>query len=181
MNPTLPRWADVLLLPLLNLGVALLAAGIVVALVGYDPWQVLAALVHGAFGTARGFSYTLYYATTFVFTGLAVAVAYHAGLFNIGGEGQAMMGGLGAALVGLNSVLGIVSPAKFQHGRLAIRTHGRCGKWHPRALGGIAAVKPDWHHTVSVSSNHSDACKRSRQGCGKHQIVGIIQLRQAHG
>jgi len=101
MSSTLPRWADVLLLPLLNLGMALLVAGSVVALVGYDPWQVLVALVHGAFGTARGFSYTLYYATTFIFTGLAVAVAFHAGLFNIGGEGQAMLGGLGTALVAM--------------------------------------------------------------------------------
>ena len=67
---------------------------------GRTRWQVLAVLLHGAFGTARGFSYTLYYATTFVFTGLAVAVAFHGGLFNIGGEGQAMLGGLGTALVG---------------------------------------------------------------------------------
>jgi simple sugar transport system permease protein len=57
--------------------------------------------VQGAFGTPRGLSYTLYYATTFVFTGLAVAVASHGGLFNIGGEGQAIMGGLGTGLVAL--------------------------------------------------------------------------------
>ncbi len=43
----------------------------------------------------------MYYATTFVFTGLAVAVAFHGGLFNIGGEGQAIMGGLGTGLVAL--------------------------------------------------------------------------------
>ena len=42
--------------------------------------------------------YTLYYATNFIFTGLAVAVAFHAGLFNIGGEGQAYLGGLGCGL-----------------------------------------------------------------------------------
>ena len=65
-----------------------------------SPAQVLALLVKGAFGTPRGLSYTLYYATTFVFTGLAVAVAFHGGLFNIGGEGQAMMGGLGAGAGG---------------------------------------------------------------------------------
>jgi ABC-type uncharacterized transport system permease subunit len=65
-------------------------------LVGFEPGQVLALLVKGAFGSKAGISYTLYYATTFVFTGLAVAVAFHGGLFNIGGEGQAMMGGLGA-------------------------------------------------------------------------------------
>jgi len=79
------------------------------------PWQVLALLVKGAFGSAAGVSYTLYYATTFVFTGLSVAVAYHCGLFNIGGEGQAMMGGLGAGLAALalgpNASAWVVLPA----------------------------------------------------------------------
>ncbi len=98
---TLPRWADVALLPVVCLAIALLASGGVVALVGQNPTQVLAALIDGAFGSARGLSYTLYYATSFIFTGLAVAVAFHAGLFNIGGEGQATLGGLGAALVAL--------------------------------------------------------------------------------
>lgn len=98
---TLPRWADLVLLPAVCLAVALLVAGGVVALVGQSPSEVIAVLVHGAFGTARGFSYTLYYATTFVFTGLAVAVAFHGGLFNIGGEGQAILGGLGTGLVAL--------------------------------------------------------------------------------
>ena len=101
MKGALPRWAELWLLPLLNLGLALAAAGAVVAFVGQDPKQVLSLLLHGAFGSARGISYTLYYATTFVFTGLAVAVAFHAGLFNIGGEGQAMLGGLGTGLVAL--------------------------------------------------------------------------------
>ena len=45
--------------------------------------------------SGEGIGYTLYYATNFIFTGLAVAVAFHAGLFNIGGEGQAYIGGLG--------------------------------------------------------------------------------------
>ena len=98
---TLPRWADLELLPVVSLVVALLAAGTVVALVGQDPLLVLQVLLDGAFGSARGLSYTLYYATTFVFTGLAVAVAFHGGLFNIGGEGQAIMGGLGTGLVAL--------------------------------------------------------------------------------
>lgn len=97
----LPRWADLVLLPLVCLAVALLAAGGVVALVGQDPLEVIQALVRGAFGTQRGLSYTLYYATTFIFTGLAVSVAFHAGLFNIGGEGQAILGGLGTGLIAL--------------------------------------------------------------------------------
>lgn len=97
----LPRWADLYLLPVVCLAVAMLAASVVVALVGQHPAQVIGVLVQGAFGSARGFSYTLYYATTFVFTGLAVAVAFHGGLFNIGGEGQAIMGGLGTGLAAL--------------------------------------------------------------------------------
>ncbi len=98
---TMPRWADLVLLPIVCLLIALLVAAGVVALVGQNPAEVIAVLVHGAFGTARGISYTLYYATTFVFTGLAVAVAFHGGLFNIGGEGQAVLGGLGTGLVAL--------------------------------------------------------------------------------
>jgi len=101
MNQPLPRWADLLLLPAINLAVALLAAGVMVALVGQSPLDVLVVLVRGAFGTERGLSYTLYYATTFVFTGLAVAVAFHGGLFNIGGEGQAIVGGLGTGMAAL--------------------------------------------------------------------------------
>ena len=97
----LPRWADLVLLPALCLGVALLAAAAVVAMVGQNPAEVILVLVQGAFGSPRGLSYTLYYATTFVFTGLAVAVAAHGGLFNIGGEGQAIMGGLGTGLAAL--------------------------------------------------------------------------------
>ncbi len=97
----LPRWLDVAVLPLVNLALALVVCAVVVAVVGLDPLQVISLLIKGAFGSKAGLSYTLYYATTFVFTGLAVAVAFHGGLFNIGGEGQAMLGGLGCALVAL--------------------------------------------------------------------------------
>jgi simple sugar transport system permease protein len=97
----LPRWVDLLVVPLLNLALALLVAGLVVLAAGFQPGQVLALLVKGAFGSQAGIAYTLYYATTFVFTGLAVAVAFHGGLFNIGGEGQAMVGGLGVGLAAL--------------------------------------------------------------------------------
>lgn len=100
-NHSLPHWAEYLLLPLLNLAIALLVSGVVVSLIGQDPVQVIKVLIKGAFGSQRGFSYTLYYATSFIFTGLAVAVALKGGLFNIGGEGQAVMGGLSTGLVAL--------------------------------------------------------------------------------
>ena len=95
----LPAWADYGLIPLLNLIVAFLVAGLVVLLVGESPVRAAGILVKGAFGGGQNIAYTLYYATNFIFTGLAVAVAFHCGLFNIGGEGQAYVGGLGVALV----------------------------------------------------------------------------------
>ena len=97
----LPRWIDIGLLPLWNLAIALLVAGLVVMVIGHSPAQALGVLLNGALGSVRGLGYSLYYATTFIFTGLAVAVAIHAGLFNIGGEGQATLGGLGVALLAL--------------------------------------------------------------------------------
>jgi simple sugar transport system permease protein len=92
-------WITPALLPLLNLVVALLLSALVVLLVGESPGRALRILVGGAFGDAEAVGYTLYYATTFVFTGLAVAVAFHGGLFNIGAEGQAYLGGLGVTLL----------------------------------------------------------------------------------
>ena len=97
----LPAWADYGLIPLINLLVAFLVAGLVVMLVGENPLRAAVILVDGAFGSGQGLAYTLYYATNFIFTGLAVAVAFHCGLFNIGGEGQAYIAGLGVAFVAL--------------------------------------------------------------------------------
>jgi simple sugar transport system permease protein len=95
----LPWWADYALLPLLNLALALIVAGLVVLVTGSNPLEAVTAMVQGAVGTGEGIGYTLYYATDLIFTGLAVAVAFHCGLFNIGAEGQAYVGGLGLTLV----------------------------------------------------------------------------------
>ena len=95
----LPAWADIGLIPLINVLLAFLSAGVVVALIGENPLEAVQVLIRGAFGYDEGVGYTLYYTTNFIFTGLAVAVAFHAGLFNIGGEGQAYIGGLGVGLI----------------------------------------------------------------------------------
>ncbi|MFX7858222.1 ABC transporter permease, partial [Acinetobacter baumannii] len=89
-----------------------------------SPWQALSVLLNGALGSARGLGYSLYYATTFIFTGLAVAVAIHAGLFNIGGEGQATLGGVGVTLIAL--WLGAKLPAVVMLPLLVLAAAG-CG------------------------------------------------------
>ncbi|MCD7058853.1 ABC transporter permease [Pelagibacterium xiamenense] len=97
----LPRWADIVLLPAINLAMAFLISGMVVLMIGENPLEAVQVILYGAFGYGDGVGYTLYYATNFVFAGLAFAIAAHAGLFNIGGNGQAYVAGLGAILVGL--------------------------------------------------------------------------------
>ena len=94
----MPRWADVFLIPLISLLLAAGLSALVILAIGENPWAALKMMVSGALGSTYGWGYTLYYTTNFIFTGLAVSVAYHARMFNIGGEGQAMLGGLGVAL-----------------------------------------------------------------------------------
>jgi simple sugar transport system permease protein len=77
---------------------ALFVSGLIIWLTGVDPFMALKIMINGAFGYDEGIGYTLYYTTNFIFTGLAVAIAFHTGLFNIGGEGQAYIGGLGVGL-----------------------------------------------------------------------------------
>jgi simple sugar transport system permease protein len=97
----LPRWIEIGALPVVNLLMALIVSGLIVLAVGENPFAAIRVMALGAFGDLGAIGYTLYYATNFIFTGLAVAVAFHAGLFNIGGEGQAYIGGLGAGLAAL--------------------------------------------------------------------------------
>src|SRR6516225_3432632 len=98
----LPRLVDVAVVPAVATVAAFLVAGLVVAAIGESPLEATRGLIEGSLGSVEGIGFTLYYATNFIFTGLAVAVAFHAGLFNIGAEGQATLGGVGAALICLS-------------------------------------------------------------------------------
>ncbi len=97
----LPNWISYGLLPFLNIVTAFLISGLVVWGIGENPFAALRLLIEGSLGRGDAIGFTLFYTTSFIFTGLSVAVAFHAGLFNIGSEGQAYIGGLGAAMVAL--------------------------------------------------------------------------------
>jgi len=95
----LPAWIEVVVIPLLNIVMALVASGLIMLAIGVDPIEAVGIMIEGALGSDYAIGYTLYYTTNFIFTGLAVAVAFHASLFNIGGEGQASIAGLGVGVV----------------------------------------------------------------------------------
>ncbi len=95
----IPGWIYVLVIPLANILLAAFVASLVFIYLEINPLDAVSTMFQGAFGDSRSTGYTLYYTTSFIFTGLAVAVAFHCGLFNIGGEGQAYIGALGVGLV----------------------------------------------------------------------------------
>lgn len=82
------------------------------ALAGENPIHVLAVMGKSAFGTGYDLGLTMFYATPLILCGLSVALAFHAGLFNIGAEGQLTLGALAAAWVGtsFHSLPGVVAP-----------------------------------------------------------------------
>ena len=90
-----------LLAPVTALLVALLAFGGLVLAYGESPWRVLRVMVEGTWGNPYGVGQVLFKATPLIFTGLAVAIPFRAGLFNIGAEGQVVMGALVGALIGM--------------------------------------------------------------------------------
>jgi simple sugar transport system permease protein len=80
--------------------IALFLAAGVIAISGEDPWLSFQALLTGAFGDMSALSETMIKATPLAISGLAVALGLRAGLFNIGVEGQLLVGGIASAWLG---------------------------------------------------------------------------------
>ena len=92
---------EALLPPVVALLIALVVGDLLILSFGQSPAAVYRMLLEGTWGNAYGLGQVLYKATTLTFTGLSVALALRAGLFNIGAESQLAAGGFAAALVGL--------------------------------------------------------------------------------
>src|SRR5213596_2440025 len=90
-----------ILFPLIAVVAAFVVGGIVVALIGDSPIETYRLLIGSALSWPDGISYTLFYATPLIFTGLAVMVALRCGLLNIGAEGQLYVAAFATAWVGI--------------------------------------------------------------------------------
>lgn len=93
------------LVPLYAIVVALVVAGVVIVLIGKNPIEAYWALLRGMFGSPDRIASSLGRSTPFIGAALAVAFAFKAGLFNIGAEGQVLVGATTAAWVGTFSWL----------------------------------------------------------------------------
>src|ERR1051325_7068722 len=89
-----------LIFPVIAVIVAFVVGGVIVWLIGDNPFEVYGLLLGSALTWPDGIGYTLFYATPLIFTGLAVAVAFRCGLLNIGAEGQLYAAAFAAAWVG---------------------------------------------------------------------------------
>lgn len=95
-----------LLLPSgLALVLALGVGGIVVAFAGRDPWLAFTALVDGSFGSLYSLSEVGVKSCPLLLVGIAIAIAFRAGIWNIGGEGQLLVGAITVAWFGSRTAL----------------------------------------------------------------------------
>jgi general nucleoside transport system permease protein len=90
-----------ILSPLIAVIAAFIVGGIIVSLIGDNPFQTFALLIGNSFNSLDAIGYTLFIATPLIFTGLAVAVAFRCGLLNIGAEGQLYVASFATAWVAI--------------------------------------------------------------------------------
>ena len=95
------------LFPVIAVVAAFVVGGVFVLLIGDNPIETYRLLIGSALWWPDGIGYTLFLATPLIFTGLAVAVAFRAGLLNIGAEGQLYVAAFATAWVGI--VLGLAA------------------------------------------------------------------------
>lgn len=103
---------DAMLVPALAILTAVVLGGIIIASVRGNPFLAYYGLIQGSFGSLKGLSETAVWATPYIFGGLAVALAFKGGLFNIGVEGQLALGAVATAFIGyaLPEMLGFDLP-----------------------------------------------------------------------
>lgn len=86
---------------LVSLAVALLIGAVILAITGHDPLKAFGSLLGGSFSSGYYFGNMLEYAMVLCLCGLACDVGSRVGIFNVGGEGQLLLGGLMAAQIGV--------------------------------------------------------------------------------
>lgn len=139
-----------LLYPLSALLCALIVGFFLIQWMGQNPWKAYTVMFSGAFGSPVNWAETLIYVSPLLLTGLSIAVAYRCGLFNIGAEGQFIMGMMAAAWIGACD-LGL--PA-WLHIPLTMLL-GTCAGFLWGVIPGFLKAKYGAHEVIStIMTNH---------------------------
>jgi general nucleoside transport system permease protein len=136
--------------PLVAVLLALLIGAIILIISGANPIQAYQALVRGSFGSPVAIQRTLEKATPLIFSGLAVAFAFKAGLFNIGAQGQLLVGAIVAAFIGF-SVTGL---PPIIHAPLALLAGGLAGALYGAIPGALKVYTGAHEVIVTIMLNY---------------------------
>lgn len=91
---------NTILFSLISIVLGLLVGAIALLIAGKDPIQAYSAMIEGVFGKPKYIAWVIIRSTPLILTGLSIAFAFKTGLFNIGAEGQFIIGALVATMVG---------------------------------------------------------------------------------
>lgn len=152
------------LYPLIAIAAAFVIGGIIILLIGDNPFTTFRLLFENSFISARGIFDTLHYATPLIFTGLAVAVAFRCGLLNIGAEGQLYTAAFAAAWVGI----------KF--GGTVVTIGGKQQDWSWVSLPAIVLVPMCIAAAVIVGGIWGFIPGYLKAKFGSHEVINTIML-----
>ncbi len=153
-----------ILSPLIAVIAAFIVGGIIVALIGDNPFLTFKVLLENSFTSIGGFSETLFIATPFIFTGLAVAVAFRCGLLNIGAEGQLYAASFATAWVGI----------KF--GGVVVDIFGKKEDWSWTSLPAFLLIPLCIFTAIAVGAIWGAIPGILKAKFGSHEVINTIML-----
>src|SRR5881409_1693497 len=153
-----------ILFPLIAVLAAFIVGGIVVWIIGDNPFETYKLLIGSAFSWPDGIGYTLFYATPLIFTGLAVMVAFRCGLLNIGAEGQLYVAAFATAWVGI----------KF--GGTVVDIFGKQENWSWMSLPSVVLIPLCILTAVVVGGIWGAIPGILRARFGSHEVINTIML-----
>src|SRR5437764_7580520 len=150
--------------PLVAVFAAFVVGGIIVLIIGDNPFTTFYQLTANSFGSLNDLGYTLFIATPLIFTGLAVAVAFRCGLLNIGAEGQLYVAAFATAWVGI----------KF--GGTVVNIFGKEENWSWMSLPWYVLVPFCFITAVVVGGIWGGIPGYLRARFGSHEVINTIML-----
>ena len=139
-----------IVVPFISILASLIIGAFILLAIGANPFEAYGALIKGAFGNLRVFGDTLARTTPIIFTGLAVALAFRGGFFNIGVEGQLLMGAFASAFVGY----AVVGLSPVLHVTLAVLAGAAAGGLWALLPGLLKAVRGANEVIITIMLNY---------------------------
>lgn len=168
------------LIPIISVFLGLFVGAIIMFSFGHNPIDGYVALWNGAFGNEYFIGETIRQISPYIFTGLAVAFAFRSGLFNIGAEGQVIVGWIAAVWVGT-----AIDAPMYIHLPLAILVAGLAGALWAFIPGFLKATRGVHEVIITIMMNYialhmSNYLIRnvlSQSGDASGRIAGTASLR----